>query len=91
MSGFPVNWRQDLWRKQFSVIAAGHVASSVSAARVIYCLFLQLPVFSSIYHKLAISILLHPLEGSHEKVPEVGLLIFMGFFSALKIHSQQTA
>lgn len=92
MSGFPLNRRQDLRRKQFSVIAAGGVASSISPARVIYCPFLRLPVFNSIYHKLAISSLLHPLEGSHEKVPEASLLTFMGFFSAPKIHRQhQTA
>lgn len=87
MSGFPLNWRQDLWRAQFSVIAA----NSISPARVIYCPVLRLPVFSSIYHKQAVSSLLRPLKGSREKVPEVGLLIFMGFFSAPKIHSRQTA
>lgn len=48
-----------------------------------------MPLLSSIDHNLAIGIL---LEESHEKVPEGGLLIFMGFFAALKIHSQhQTA
>lgn len=88
-SGFPLNQREDVGRKQLPVTAAGGVASSISPAAVIYCLSLWLPLLHSIYHKLAISIL---LEESHEKVPEGALLIFMGFFSALKIHSQnQTA
>lgn len=92
MSGFPLNWREDLWRTHFSAIAARGVASSISPACVIYCLSLSLPVLSSIYHKLAINIFLHPLEGLHEKVPEIGLFIFMGFLSALKTHSlHQTA
>lgn len=78
-----------LGRKQLPVTAAGGVASSISPAPLIYCLSLWLPLLGNIDHKLAISIL---LEESHEKVPEGGLLIFTGFFSALKIHSQhQTA
>lgn len=88
-SGFPLNQRQDLGRKQLPVTAAGGVASSISPAPVIYCLSLWLPLLGSIDHNLAIGIL---LEESHEKVPEGGLLIFMGFFAALKIHNQhQTA
>lgn len=88
-SGFPLNQKQDLGRKQLPVTVAGGAASSISPAPVIYCLSLWLPLLGSIDHKLAISIL---LKESREKVPEGSLLIFMGFFSAFKIHSQhQTA